>query len=105
MNPKTKDILKAERIKRGMTQEEVANYLHIGRVAYTMYETGKNTPTMDNLILLADLYNCSLDYLAGRYSLTEIAKEQFQQGYEIGQKAGDEIIKEKTKKPRKRKTV
>lgn len=59
--------LKEERIKNKLTQQEVANYLNIGRVSYTMYETGKNIPTTESLIKLADLFKCSIDYLVGRY--------------------------------------
>lgn len=59
--------LKEERIKNKLTQQEVADYLNIGRVSYTMYETGKNTPTTKSLIKLADLFKCSIDYLVGRY--------------------------------------
>lgn len=62
-----KDILKAERKKHGYTQQQVADILHIGRPAYSLYETGTNTPTLENLIKLSDLYKVSLDYLAGRY--------------------------------------
>lgn len=62
----TKEILKMERLNRNMTQQEIADYLKIGRVSYTMYETGKNTPTTENIIKLADLYNVSTDYLLGR---------------------------------------
>lgn len=63
-----KDILIEERKKRGLTQAEVAKILNIGRVAYTLYETGKNVPTTDNILKLADLYKVSTDYLLGRYS-------------------------------------
>lgn len=61
-------ILKEERTKRGYTQQEIANILNISRVAYTLYENGKNTPTTDNILRLADLYNVSTDYLLGRYN-------------------------------------
>lgn len=62
-----KDILKQERKKRNLTQQQVADILHIGRTAYGLYETGTNTPTLENLLKLADLYKVSLDYLTGRY--------------------------------------
>lgn len=61
------EILKKEREERNLTQQEMAEKLNISRVAYTLYETGKNTPTIENLKKIADLYNVSLDYLAGRY--------------------------------------
>lgn len=106
MTAKIKDILKIERIKRKMTQQEVADYLHIARGSYAMYETGQNIPPTENLIMLADLYGCSLDYLAGRYSLTEIAKEQYKRGHEKGEQAAEEIIDGAKKiKPKKKRMV
>lgn len=63
-----KDILINERKKRELTQAEVAKILNISRVAYTLYETGKNMPTTESILKLADLYKVSTDYLLGRYS-------------------------------------
>ena len=62
----TGTILREEREKRDKSQQEIANYLHIARATYTRYENGTITPTTDNLIKLADLYNLSVDYLLGR---------------------------------------
>lgn len=61
-----REILRQERERRNLKQEEVANYLNIGRVAYTLYETGKNQPTCESICKLADLYNVTTDYLLGR---------------------------------------
>lgn len=62
----TKEILIAERKKRNMTQQEVADYLHIARGSYAKYETGANTPTTENIVKLAELYHLSTDYLLGK---------------------------------------
>jgi transcriptional regulator with XRE-family HTH domain len=62
-----KDILKKERKKRNLTQQEIADYLNIKRETYTMYEIGKNVIPTENVIKLAELYKCSTDYLLGRY--------------------------------------
>lgn len=62
------EILKEERKKHGLTQQQVADHLKMARGAYAQYETGKNLPPIDNLTKLADLYKVSLDYLTGRYS-------------------------------------
>ena len=63
-----KEILILERKKRGMTQQQIADYLKMARGSYALYETGKNTPTTENILKLAELYNVSTDYLLGRYS-------------------------------------
>lgn len=62
-----KDMLKHERKKHEMTQQEVADHLKMARGAYAQYETGKNLPPITVLSELADLYKCSVDYLICRY--------------------------------------
>ena len=59
----TKQILRMERLKRGWTQEDVANMLNMGRASYAQYETGKNIPTTENIIKLAQIYRVPTDYL------------------------------------------
>lgn len=71
-----KDILIEERKKRGYTQADIAKILNIGRAAYTSYEIGKNTPTTDSILKLADFYNVSTDYLLGRYKTTNKTTKQ-----------------------------
>lgn len=56
--------LKALRGKR--TQDEVARELNISRAAYSHYENNRNEPDLDMLILLADYYNVTIDFLLGR---------------------------------------
>lgn len=60
--------LKDERKKHGYTQQQIADRLCMARASYAKYETGENTPTLENMLKLADLYKTSLDYLTGRYS-------------------------------------
>ena len=38
------------------------------RKAYTKYKTGKSKPPIDNLLILADFYETSIDLLIGRYN-------------------------------------
>lgn len=61
-------ILKKEREKRGLTQQQLADQIKMSRAAYAQYELEVNTPTLDNLMRIADLYGTSIDYLAGRYA-------------------------------------
>lgn len=75
----TGDILKELREDKGLTQTELANYLTVSRQSISGYETGIVEPNVNTLIKLADLYNCSLDYLTGRtkekYNLNLFNKE------------------------------
>ena len=57
--------IEAERIRNNYSQEELANVLRIERKSYYNWlKTGKIPATV--LILLADLYDCSIDYMLGR---------------------------------------
>ena len=58
--------LKDLRKQFGLTQNEVAEKLDVVYQTYQAYEIGTNIPPVKNLIMLADLYEVSLDYLVGR---------------------------------------
>ena len=48
-----------------LTQQKIADLLHIGQRTYSDYESGKNRIPIDNLLILAKLYDVSLDYITG----------------------------------------
>jgi transcriptional regulator with XRE-family HTH domain len=54
------------RILRGLSQKEVAHHMKVSNPTVSDWEHEKKTPTGKNLILLADLFGCSVDYLLGR---------------------------------------
>lgn len=58
--------LKQLRLLEGLTQQQLAEKLHLNRVNYTRYETGAVRPDYETLILLADFYDISLDELFDR---------------------------------------
>ncbi len=60
--------LKQLRKERALTQADVAKYLNITRQGYANYENEITNPTPTILIKLADLFECSIDYLIGRES-------------------------------------
>ncbi len=49
-----------------LSQQSVADILGITRQQYQLYESGRREMPMHLFIVLADHYNVSLDYLAGR---------------------------------------
>ena len=51
---------------RDMTQAQIAEFLKIHQTTYSDYELGNLNVPIDVFIKLADLYETSLDYLAGR---------------------------------------
>lgn len=55
--------LKALRKGKGVTQQEMADYLGITRQAYCNYEAGKRSPDNGTLFKLAEYFDVSLDFL------------------------------------------
>jgi len=64
--------LRELRENKKVTQNEVAIYLNISRSAYSQYESGKRQMNYETLLLLADFFNVSIDYLLGRYETNPI---------------------------------
>ncbi|MCD8067304.1 MAG: helix-turn-helix domain-containing protein [Lachnospiraceae bacterium] len=61
--------LRKLRLERGLQQKAVAASLHISPSTYSNYENGVFLPDLETLLLLADLFEVSLDELAGRGEL------------------------------------
>jgi transcriptional regulator with XRE-family HTH domain len=57
--------LKAERIRRGWTIGEFADALGCYRSDLTSWENRSVMPRIENLIAIAMLLECSIDYLVG----------------------------------------
>lgn len=58
--------MKELRVARNIKQYEVAEKLNMTHAAIGNYENGKGEPKIDDLILLADFFDVSIDYLVGR---------------------------------------
>ena len=52
------------RVDHDLTQQKIADYLHIQREVYRRYEKGTRTIPVEMLIELADYYGTNLDYLS-----------------------------------------
>lgn len=48
------------------TQEEIAKLLETSQSYYAQYENGKRSMPFERVLELAEFYNVSLDYIAGR---------------------------------------
>lgn len=57
--------IKAERVRLGLSQEEVAENLGIHVNTLRQWESGKSVPNIMNLIKLTDFYKCNSDWLLG----------------------------------------
>jgi transcriptional regulator with XRE-family HTH domain len=63
--------LKMLRKEKRMTQPELAELLNQSLRAYQYYESCEHIPEFPNLVLLADFYDVSMDYLIGRSETRE----------------------------------
>lgn len=68
--------LKTYRTQKGLSQEKIAEMLDVSRQAVTKWEAGQTTPSSDNLIALANLYDVSLDELIGKNEMVSTEEEK-----------------------------
>ncbi len=80
--------LKELRSLKGVNQNDVAAYLNVDRSTYGKYETGDSAPDYDKLVMLANYYDVSVDYLLGRTNNRVLVPCDFLEGLE------DEDIKQ-----------
>ena len=59
------DRLRELRLRKGLSQEEVARQIGVTRSAYSHYEINNRQPVYETLKKLAVLFNVSLDYIIG----------------------------------------
>ena len=58
--------LKDLRKQKKVGQKEVAELLGVSLRSYQFYESGEYDPSLPNLVVLADYFQVSTDYLLGR---------------------------------------
>lgn len=65
MKDKFPEKIKDLREEKGISQEKLADQLGISHGIISFWENGKREPKLSNLILLAQYFGVSIDYLAG----------------------------------------
>ncbi|RUS46280.1 helix-turn-helix domain-containing protein [Cohnella sp. AR92] len=68
--------LRELRLKRNVSQEEVARHIGITRSAYSHYEINNRQPIYETLIKLAAYFDVSLDYIIGGNALSQSASSR-----------------------------
>lgn len=63
------------RIEKDLTQKEIADQLGIAQQTYQGYETGNTKATLHLLEQLSNIYNVSMDFLAGKTEDRNIVHE------------------------------
>lgn len=69
-----KNNLKALRLKKGITQAQLANILYVRQSSISAWEQGKSNPDFENQRKLAELYGISIDELFGHSHASEKPK-------------------------------
>ena len=59
-------IVEAERIKHGMSRTELADTLGVSRRTIQNWQNGFTEIPLSKLLKMAEIWNCSTDYLLGR---------------------------------------
>lgn len=57
---------------KDMNQTKVAELLHTSQTVYSRYERGFQTIPIEHLLILADFYQVSTDYILGRTNNKEV---------------------------------
>ncbi|GHU59292.1 hypothetical protein AGMMS49975_26730 [Clostridia bacterium] len=79
--------IKVLRAERNISQQELANQVHVHQTAVSQWESGKTNPDTQQAIVLANFFDVSVDFLLGRtderrsvYNATNIPDSQLVQG-------------------------
>lgn len=85
------------RNRRKLTQQEIANKMHLSRSTYAQYEINRRVPEYLTLEKLADFFEVSIDYLVGREEnkegvLTETQKELFKEFASLSDEDKDYVL-------------
>jgi len=71
--------IKDIRVRKGLTQAEVASALGVSSVVYSRYETGSRQPSIDMLVQIADIFGVTVDYRLGRRIADDSSLSDFEQ--------------------------
>lgn len=61
----TKDVILALRMKRGLSQDELAEKVYVSRQAVSRWETGETIPNTETLKILSKIFDVSINTLLG----------------------------------------
>ena len=67
------------RKQKGLTQEELAEYLYVSRTAISKWESGRGYPNIDSLKVIARYFEVTIDELLSGDELLTIAEEDTKQ--------------------------
>ena len=86
--------IKDIRLRKGLTQSDVAAALGVSSVVYSRYETGKRQPSIDMLIQMADIFGVTVDFLLGRQDIDDSTLSDYELQLLIASRKADERAKQ-----------
>ena len=92
--------LKKLRTQKGLTQQQISDYLNIPRTTYSGWERGAQEPNFTMISTLAELFNVSIDYLLGETDIKnkpdDILKGEYHKDFENVDEALKFILEDNT---------
>ena len=61
-----KERLKELRIEKNISQKELGSIVKMSKMAISHWESGHSEPSINQLIILSNFFNVSVDYLVGK---------------------------------------
>ena len=86
--------IKDIRLRKGLTQADVAAALGVSSVVYSRYETGKRQPSIYMLIQMADIFGVTVDFLLGRQDIEDSTLSDYELQLLIASRKADERAKQ-----------
>lgn len=79
-----KDRIREARLRKGMSQKQVADILGVAVSTYSGYETGKSEPDINKICIFMDALGVDANYLWQDYNQEETKKSPAPEGTEDG---------------------
>ena len=68
--------IKSLREEQNMTQQELADKLNGAKSTIAMYEKGDRKPSLEVLVKLSEIFNCSIDYILCKTDIRNYDKDE-----------------------------
>lgn len=73
------------RKSKGISQQKLAEVLHVNQTAISQWETGKTSPNIDSAKAMADLFDVSMEYLLSDDAAEEKNKKPAAESHELSE--------------------
>ena len=86
--------IKDIRMRRNLSQAQVAKALGVSSVVYSRYESGTRQPSIDIILQLADILGVTVDYLLGRQDIEDSTLSDYEVSLLMTSRKADERAKQ-----------